>query len=162
MLRRLRDWYGAGPLHLLALLTSFAVAGYAAVELVPQEPRKVVVWFAGAVIGHDLVLFPLYALADRSMTDVAHHRRRDSEPRRLAVNHIRFPVVLSGLLLLVWFPLIFRLSKGYESATGQTTAPYLNRWLGVTAVIFLTSAIVYAVRLRWSFRGSERKSSVEG
>ncbi len=148
MLALIRRWYGAGPLHLLALLASFALAGYAAVQLVPDEPRKVLIWFVGAVVGHDLILFPLYALADRSLIDVARHREPVSGPARLAVNHIRFPVLLSGLLLLVWFPLVLGCTSGYESATGQTTDPYLGRWLALTAALFLTSAVVYALRLR--------------
>ncbi len=152
MLARLRDWYGAGPLHLLALLASFALAGYAAVQLVPDEPRKVLVWFLAAVVGHDLVLFPLYALADRSLVDVVHHRPPVPEPRRLALNHIRFPVLLSGLLLLVWAPLILGLTDGYEAATGMTTDVYMGRWLAVSAALFLASAVVYAVRLRRSGR----------
>ncbi|MGI8936607.1 MAG: hypothetical protein ACR2JF_00065 [Iamia sp.] len=148
MLARLRDWYGAGPLHLLALLASFALAGFAAAQLVPDEPRKVLLWFVAAVIGHDLVLFPLYALADRSLTDVLRHRRPDSEPARLAVNHVRFPVLMSGLLLLVWAPLVLGLTDGYEAATGMTTDVYLGRWLAITAALFLFSAVAYAVRLR--------------
>ena len=148
MLRRLRQWYGAGPLHLLALLASFALAGYAAVQLVPDEPRKVLVWFVAAVVLHDLVLFPLYALADRSLVDVVRHRGPVSEPRRLALNHVRFPVLLSGLLLLVWAPLILGLTDGYEAATGMTTDVYMGRWLAVTAALFLASAVVYALRLR--------------
>ena len=32
-MRRLLRWYGANPLHLLTLLGSFALAGYAAVQL---------------------------------------------------------------------------------------------------------------------------------
>ena len=35
-MRRLLRWYGAGPLNLLALLACFALAGYAAVRLVPM------------------------------------------------------------------------------------------------------------------------------
>ncbi len=57
------------------LVASFALAGYGAVRLVPDEPVKVTVWFIGAVIGHDLILFPLYVLADRSVTTILDRRR---------------------------------------------------------------------------------------
>ena len=60
--------YGANPLHLLALLASFAVAGYAVAHLVHESTFvRILLWFLAAVIGHDLILFPLYALADRSL-----------------------------------------------------------------------------------------------
>ena len=71
---RITHWYGASPLHLLALLASFALAGYAAAQLVPSRPAGVAVWFAGAVVGHDLVLMPLYSIADRSVLAAVRHR----------------------------------------------------------------------------------------
>jgi hypothetical protein len=59
------------------------------------------------------------------------------------------PAGLSLLLLLVWFPLIARLSSShYHQASGLSTAPYLWRWLAVTGVMFLASAVSYALRLR--------------
>ena len=70
-MRRVTRWYGANPLHLLALLACFGLAGYAAAQLVPSRPAGVAVWFAGAVVGHDLVLMPLYSIADRSVLDGA-------------------------------------------------------------------------------------------
>jgi hypothetical protein len=102
-MRRLLRSYGANPLHLLSLLACFALAGYAAAQLVPPQPLGVAVWFLGAVIGHDLLLMPLYSLADRSVTAAIRHR-----PLRLPavpwINYIRVPAALSGLLLLIWFP----------------------------------------------------------
>jgi len=63
-----RRWYGANPLHLLALLAAFALAGYAvhAVAAAGQW-TGFAEWFAVAIIGHDLLLFPLYSLADLSL-----------------------------------------------------------------------------------------------
>ena len=53
------------------MLAGFALLGYVLVAVRPAalwNPgiwwQSVAVWFAAAVIGHDLVLFPLYALAD--------------------------------------------------------------------------------------------------
>ena len=65
--RAIWAWYGARPLHLLALLAAFALAGYAlrAVVLAHQW-RGFAIWFIVAIIGHDLLLFPLYSLADLS------------------------------------------------------------------------------------------------
>jgi hypothetical protein len=145
-MRRFLRWYGAGPLNLLAMLGCFALAGYAAAEVLPDNPVGIAVWFAGAVVGHDLILIPLYTLADRSVQTVFRHR----PPRPPAVpwiNYLRVPVVLSGLLLLIWFPLIFRLATRFPAATSLSLDPYLWHWLGVTGALFLLSATAYALRL---------------
>jgi len=63
-----RRWYGAQPLHLLALLAAFALAGYAVRGVVEASQwRGFALWFAVAIVGHDLLLFPLYSLADLSV-----------------------------------------------------------------------------------------------
>ncbi|MGO9783305.1 MAG: hypothetical protein ACLPKE_01865 [Streptosporangiaceae bacterium] len=146
-MRRLLRWYGAGPLHLLALLAGFALAGYAALQLVPSRPLGVAVWFVGAVIGHDLLLVPLYSLADRSALAVIRHRA-PGLPAVGWINYVRVPAALSGLLLLVWFPLILRLTTAYQASTTLSPAPYLWHWLAVTGTLFLLSAAAFAVRLR--------------
>jgi hypothetical protein len=152
-MRRLLRWYGGSPLHLLAFLACFALAGYAAAHLISSRPLGVAIWFLGAVVGHDLLLVPLYSLADRSVMAVIRHRR----PRLPAVpwiNYIRVPAALSGLLLLVWFPLILRLPSGYHASTTLSQAPYLWHWLAVTGALFLMSAIAFALRLRGKARTS--------
>lgn len=141
-----RGRYGASPLHLLTLLASFALAGYAALqELRGPVPVRVAGWFLGAVIAHDLVLFPLYALADRSLTGL--RRRPAAAARSGAVNYLRVPVLLSGLLLLLFFPLILRKSEGaYGRASGLDESVYLSHWLLITGVLFGVSAVAYAIR----------------
>src|SRR3954447_3069390 len=73
--RRDRSWfrrrYGAGRWHLVELLACFAVAGYAALRWL-DEPTAVrlVVWFVGALLLHDVLLFPLYSLGDRMLRRV--------------------------------------------------------------------------------------------
>jgi hypothetical protein len=146
MRRQLRS-YGASPLHLLALLACFGLAGYAAVRLASSHPVAVAAWFLGAVIGHDLLLMPLYALADRSAMAALRHR----EPQLPAtpwINYLRVPAALSGLLLLVWFPLILRLRSPYHASTTLSADPYLWHWLAVTGTLFLLSAVAFALRLR--------------
>jgi hypothetical protein len=144
---QLLRWYGAGPLNLLTMVGCFALAGYAAVMLLKVNALGVIVWFAGAVIGHDLVLMPLYTIADRSVRAVFRHR-----PPQLPVvpwiNYLRVPVVLSGTLLLIWFPLIFRLPRNFQASTTLPVSPYLWHWLGVTGALFLMSAAAFALRLR--------------
>ncbi|HEU5392668.1 MAG TPA: hypothetical protein VFV73_42935 [Streptosporangiaceae bacterium] len=146
-MRRLLRWYGASPLHLLALLACFGLAGYAAARLVSSRPVAVLVWFGGAVAGHDLLLMPLYSLADRSAMAAIRHREPNL-PAAPWINYVRVPVALSGLLLLIWFPLILRLRSPYHASTTLSADPYLWHWLAVTGTLFLLSAVAFALRLR--------------
>ena len=66
------------------------------------------------------------------------------------VNYLRVPAVLSGTLLLIWFPLILRLPARFPHTTALPLSPYLWHWLAVTGVLFLLSAAAYALRLRGS------------
>ncbi|MDP9072126.1 MAG: hypothetical protein M3N68_12775 [Actinomycetota bacterium] len=101
------------------------------------------VWFAGAIVGHDLVLYPLYALLDGAASRLG---RRG--PRPSAVNFVRVPTVLSGLVLLVAFPLVLGLNRRtYEEASGRSVQPYLGRWLLFTGLVFLASTLLYVWRL---------------
>ncbi|MCW2912772.1 MAG: hypothetical protein JWN52_840 [Actinomycetia bacterium] len=149
--------YGADPLQLLALLACFALAGYAAGRVVAAGIWEgFVVWFVGAALIHDLLLFPLYAIADvvaqrLPWHRLPWHRRRSPAAAQWPpwINYLRVPIGLSGMLLLVWFPLILRRSQDrYEASTALSTSPYLGRWLLVTGVLFAGSALAYALRLR--------------
>jgi hypothetical protein len=148
--------YGANPLHLLALLASFALAGFAAAHLVHQSTFvRILVWFLAAVVGHDLILFPLYALADRSLRAAlrALWPRQRPAARIPPLNHFRVPALGAGLSFLVFLPGIIRQGgTTYHAATGQTQQPYLDRWLLLTATLFTLSAAVYAIRLRRAAR----------
>jgi len=60
-----RRWYGASPLHLLAHVAAFALAGYAVRAVIAAgQWRGFAEWFIVAIVAHDLLLFPLYSLAD--------------------------------------------------------------------------------------------------
>ena len=57
------------------------------------------------------------------------------------------PTLAAGLLLLIFLPgIIEQGAPTYQAATGQTQAPYLSRWLLLTAAFYLASALCYAVR----------------
>ncbi|MGH3190789.1 MAG: hypothetical protein ACRDPY_44485 [Streptosporangiaceae bacterium] len=152
-MRRQLRWYGASPLHLLALLACFGLAGYAAARLIPSQPLGVAAWFLGAVIGHDLLLMPLYSLADRSVMAAIRHREPPL-PVTPWINYVRVPAALSGLLLLVWFPLILRLQSPYHASTTLSANPYVWHWLAVTGALFLLSAVAFALRLRGTPRAA--------
>jgi len=146
----LRRTYGAHPLHLLSLIACFALAGFAVLQASHGPlPLRMAVWFIGAVVGHDLLLFPLYALADRSLSTAIPRRRGRFLTPIGTVNYIRVPALLSGLLLLLFFPLILRKSEGsYGAASGLDQSPYLARWLLLTGIAFTVSAVLYALRRR--------------
>jgi hypothetical protein len=182
---RVRHWYGAHPLHLLALLATFGLAGYAVRAVIAAgQFRGFAIWFAVAIIGHDLLLFPLYSLADLSVQRLlpwGTARRRASRqaattpgtatgagtatapgafPGPPVINYVRIPVAFSLLLLLAFFPLILGLSgPEYHRASGLTTQPYLWRWLAVTGVLFAGSAVLYALRCRRASSRARRQAA---
>ncbi|MGW1668152.1 hypothetical protein [Streptomyces sp. NPDC002324] len=143
------------PFQLLLLACSFALAGYAGVRLLADDWFQVALWFVGAAVVHDLVLLPLYTTADRALVRAAASSgRRVGAPRTPSrqcgsAAYVRVPAVLSGLLLLVWFPLISgRVADRYESATALSASDFLGRWLLITALLFGGSALLLVVRLR--------------
>jgi hypothetical protein len=120
--------YGARPGHLALLLACFALAGYAASFLLGDPALlTVLVWFVGAAVVHDLVLFPLYSGADRLLTTAL---ARLPHPRVPLVNHVRIPALGAGLTLLLFLPGIIRQGGAtHLAATGLDQQPYLGRWL---------------------------------
>jgi hypothetical protein len=146
-----RKSYGAHPVHLLTMLSGFALLGYTLVTLTPSELwnqgtwwQSIAVWFVAAVVAHDFVLFPLYALADRVL---ALRRRVNRRPEVAVRNYIRVPALAAGLTLLIFLPgIIEQGATVYQAATGQTQQPFLGRWLLLTAVMFGVSAVGYATR----------------
>ncbi|MFI2212488.1 hypothetical protein [Streptomyces sp. NPDC020141] len=164
------DRYGASPLHLLLVLASFALALYAGVRLLRGDTLGVLIWFAGAALIHDLLFLPAYSVTDRlaqrlcgpcpgrpvPKSGASDAPSADTAPgRRVGVNHLRVPVFLSGLLLLVWWPLILRRVPHYTAVTGLPADVFLGRWLLITAGLFAVSAICLLIRLRRSGRSTQ-------
>ena len=57
------------------------------------------------------------------------------------------PTLAAGLLLLMFFPGIIKQgAPAYHNATGLTQAPFLTRWLLISAAFYLTSALLYVVK----------------
>jgi hypothetical protein len=144
----LRRRYGAGPLHLLSMIACIAVVGYVATRIKDQGGvAHIVAWFLLALVLHDLVLWPLYAIADRTAVRLA-HRHPERLPRVPWINHVRVPTIMSAVLLAISLPLVLRLSEqNYQRYTGLTESPYLGHWLLVTAILFGASAVSYAIRV---------------
>jgi hypothetical protein len=136
----------AGFLPLLVHAAALGVAGYALAQIIRGgSVVNFAAWFVGAAVLHDLVLLPSYSLLDR----LAHARSRGRAARRVAViNHLRVPALISGLLLLVYFPLILGLSDhNYVAAAGHHPSGYARDWAEITAVLFAGSALLYAIRV---------------
>jgi hypothetical protein len=138
MMRR----YGASPLHLLGHVALIAVAGYALSRafqprFAPQ-PLNLAAWLVGGALVHDLLLLPAYSLLDAVV-------RRTLPPPLL--NHVRIPLALSGVVLLVYAPRILdRQPQNVVNALGEPPPDYLARWVLLTVGLFATSALVYAFR----------------
>lgn len=138
-MKRFIGLYGANPAHLLLLLACLALAGYAASFLL-HDPAllTLLAWFVGAAVVHDLVLFPLYAGADRAL--VRHLPR--------LVNYVRVPLLGAGLTFVLFLPGIIRQGGAtHLAATGLTQEPYLARWLWLVLGMFAASAVLYGLRL---------------
>jgi hypothetical protein len=148
-----RRIYGSHPLHLLTLVAGFALFGYVIATVKPVtlwNPntwwQSIAVWFAAAIVAHDLVLFPIYALADRLLLATGAERRPAS--RVPVLNYVRVPVLGAGLTLLVFLPGIIKQgAPTFTAATGLTQDVFLGRWLLLTAAMFAVSAFCYGVRL---------------
>jgi hypothetical protein len=154
-MRLFREKYGAGPIHLVAILASFAVAAYGllrSLELA-SNPDRILLWLGGSIVAHDLVLFPTYALIGVIVASAFLRRGEPSRLRIAALNHLRFPALVSGLLLLIWYPLVA--AKGERSfmrVSGLSKDVYFERWLVITAVLFGVSALLFALRAPWLAR----------
>ncbi|GAB3332263.1 hypothetical protein RMN56_32415 [Micromonospora halotolerans] len=146
-----RRAYGAAPWHLLLLAGCFAITGWIALRLAGEASAgRILLWFLGAVVAHDLILFPVYATLDRVLRGTLGRGRVPSP-----LNHVRVPALGAGLLFLIYLPGILGLGDGtYLAATGLAPRAMLGRWLAVSAALFAASALLYAAR--WLTRRAPR------
>ncbi|MFR9805335.1 hypothetical protein ACL02T_24070 [Pseudonocardia sp. RS010] len=128
------------------VLACLALGAYAA-TIVVRDPSLhpsvpwMLAWFAGALVLHDLVLFPLYAAADRALV------RLPAGPVPV-VNHVRVPLLGAGLTLLVFLPGIVRQGgPAHLAASGLDQEPALARWLWLVLAMAGVSALVWVVRV---------------
>jgi hypothetical protein len=149
---RIRRFYGAQPLHLLATIVSFAIvaAGVAGWFQAGSDPRGILLWVLGSGVAFEWILLPLAWLLDRIALG---SRLGDRGPGRMIGPrnraYVRVPTLLSALLLIVFAPLIFRAdTPDFEATTGLVPPDFLARWLLATAAMFAISAFCYALSLR--------------
>ncbi len=141
--------YGANPLHLLGHAGLFFVAGWAIDQVLGGGSIvNWIAWFLGAALLHDLVLLPLYSLLDRGLAGGGGNRAARAARRRPWVNFVRVPGAVSGILLLVYFPVILGFSStNYRNDTGHALAGYTRNWLLIAAGLFIASGLVYVLRV---------------
>jgi hypothetical protein len=148
-----RRRYGAGPLHLAGHIVVFAVAGFVAFAIYRIAGGgslvKLIVLYIGFVIAHDLIFLPAYSGLDRAARATLARLPGPASGRVPAINHIRAPALISGLLLIIYLPLISgRADAGYFGASGHHLVGYLRNWMLISAALFLGSALIYVVRVR--------------
>ncbi|WP_209020823.1 hypothetical protein [Nocardioides sp. 1609] len=168
LLTRFRRSYGAGPAHLLLLLAGLALAVHTVRTIgldALWDPevwwQSIAVWFIGAAVVHDLVLYPTIAAADTVIARATTRRRagtgtrgrRRHAGRRIpvpAVNYVRVPLMACALVTVLFLPGIIRHGADtYQRATGQTQDPFLLRWaLLCSAIVLLGLAAYLVARLR--------------
>ncbi|MFF8788651.1 hypothetical protein [Streptomyces sp. NPDC015125] len=160
--------YGASPLHLLLVLCSFFLAGYAGVRLLTGDTLGVLLWFVGAALLHDLVFLPLYTVTDRMAQRLVRRRdrRRDAQPPASAetpppvvaggVNYLRVPAFVALLLLVVWYPLILHRVPEFSLYTALPSEVFWDRWLLITAALFAASAVCLLIALWRTYAAGAR------
>jgi len=152
--KALRKVYGSGPLHFVAVVVCFLISGYAILRLADAtKPVLLALWFLGALLLHDFLFYPMYTPLDRA---AARGQGLSDTDRSSWINFVRVPVLLTGLVFLVWFPLILGVNaKTYRDASGLGTGRFFGRFLVFTAAVFLVSAALYCLRLlRWQRRAN--------
>ena len=134
----MRERYGSSPLHLLAHLAALAFAAWALLQALQLGGwERIVLWLVGAVVVHDMLLWPAYTTLDRL--------GRRARPAGWA-NYVRVPVGISAVLLLAFFPVICgKGERTYMRVSGETWDGYFARWLLVSALLFLGAGALYLV-----------------
>jgi hypothetical protein len=131
-----------------------AVAAYAFLKVLQESgTRGILFWFAVSVVGWDFIAWPLCAVVDRLA--VRAYQRYQGRPRAAIpwINYVRVPTVISVVLLVLFFPLIFRLNNSYyEASTGFNENIYIVNWLVASGALFAGSTLAYLVRLRFAGR----------
>jgi len=132
--------------QVLVHVAAFVIAGYALAQIVRGgSVVNFAIWFVGAAVLHDLLLFPFYSLLDRLAGHPRRARARGGVP---TVNYVRVPALISGVLLLVYFPLILGLAgHNYYLAAAHHPHGYARNWLAITGVLFVGSGLLYAIRV---------------
>ena len=151
------------PLTAIKVAANLAVVAVAAFamsrtfEVASTDDLNFVIWLVAGAILHDIVLLPIYSIADL----VSRLAMSDHPLRRIrAANHVRVPAAISLVVLLVYSPTILDRNPGtFERLSGrpQATDP-LEAWLWITLGLFVVSGAALAIRLLLERRRQAERS----
>jgi hypothetical protein len=149
LLRRFRRRYGASPLHLAGHLAVFAIAAFAIDRIASGAGlAKLIALYIAFVIAHDLIFLPAYSSLDRAARSALMQLPTRGSARVPAINHIRVPALISGLLLIIYAPLISgKADADYFRTSGHHVSGYLRNWVLISVALFLGSGLIYSLRV---------------
>jgi hypothetical protein len=150
LLHHFRRRYGASPLHLVGHLVVFGIAFFAIKRIaINGGLLELMALYLGFAIAHDLIFVPAYSGMDRVVRAALEKLPARAPGLVPAINHIRAPTLISGLLLIIYAPFISRKADSdYFQLSGHHIEGYLRNWLLVSAVLFLGSGLIYVLRVR--------------
>ena len=133
----------------MAHLAGFAIVALALDRIFSGgDVKELLVWYLGFAIAHDLVFLPAYTGLDRLFRRTVGRLPLPTRNGLSVINHVRAPALISGLLLIIYFPLISRRNDAwYFDLSGHHLTHYLRNWLLITAVLFVGSGLIYAARV---------------
>lgn len=149
LLGHFRRRYGASPLHLAGHLIVFAIAAFAIDRIASTASlAKLIALYVGLVIAHDLVFVPTYSILDRVTRAALARLPAPGSAGVPRINHVRVPAFVSGVLLIIYAPLISgKAANGYFLSSDHYPEGYLRNWLLISAGLFLGSGLIYALRV---------------
>lgn len=166
--QRWRASYGASPWHFLAHLVGIALIAWALSQSFDARYSKAAVnlaiWMVAGAVIHDGIALPLYVLGDRVArrlwAPLGRRLARDGVRRVPGNGHVRVPLVMSAVMLLVYLPNIqHRAPIGHRLSTGLAEQPdYLGRWIAISVGLFAISLLIYALRLTAAAAAARRAS----
>jgi hypothetical protein len=136
-------------LHLAGHIVVFAIAAFAIWRMASAGGlADLIALYVGFAIAHDLVFLPVYSGLDRAAR-AGLARLPGRRPGRIpTINHLRAPALISGLLLIIYLPLISGTADAeYFADSGHHLENYLRNWLLISAILFLCSGLIYALRV---------------
>lgn len=144
-----RRLYGASPKHLAVHLIAFAIVAFALDQIFASGGvKQLLIWYFGLVIAHDLIFVPAYTGLDRIAGALLSRLPTRSWAGVPIINHVRAPALISGLLLIIYAPLISgQAGSWYFGVSGRPLEHYLRNWLLITAALFTGSGLIYALRV---------------
>lgn len=166
--QRWRASYGASPWHFVVHLAGIALIAWALSQSFDARYSKAAVnlaiWMVAGAVIHDGIALPLYVVGDRTarwLWAPIGRRLARSGVRRVPGNgHVRVPLVMSAVMLLVFLPNIqHRAPIGHRLSTGLAEQPdYLGRWIAITVGLFAISLLIYGLRLTGAAAAARRAS----